>query len=451
MPSQQARTVAVVGAGASGLITTKTLMEAGVSVTTFEAGSQVGGLWVFQNDSGLSSAYRTLHINTDRKLTAFKNFPFPADTQPYPDHRDMAAYFQAYAERHDLLSHITFSTWIDEVVPLDEGRWEVVTRTGERHEFDAVVIATGHLSTPHHVAKFQAFDGEYVHAHYYREPDAFVGKRICVVGVGNSAADISTDICMQAKSLVLVARSGAMIRPKFIWGLAFTDIGMKFQRPWIPRKVRGMAIRWLTMLAHGRMETLGFRPLTARTHPTSNGTLVHHIRYQHIQVKHDIDRIDGATIRFNDGTSEEFDTLIAATGYQIDVPQVAGFMPIKDNHLGLYQRVVSTEWPGLYFIGFVNTPDVSLNYAFERQAEWLGQHLSGRAVLPGVPEMEASIAAKRAWLRAEYPDTPRHQIEEEGMIYTRDLRRSLLAAYRRAGTSVPKSHAVHRKGLGSII
>src|SRR5690606_12858806 len=101
------------------------------------------------------------------------------------------------------------------------------------------VIATGHLSNPNHVERFRTdFEGEYLHAHYYREPDPFVGKRVCIVGIGNSAADISTDICTTARSTVLVARSGVLIRPKLMFGMPFTDIAMLFQRSWIPQKVR---------------------------------------------------------------------------------------------------------------------------------------------------------------------------------------------------------------------
>ena len=96
------RTVAVIGAGASGLCAARYLKQAGFAVTIFEIGTRIGGLWCFGNDSGTSSAYSTLHINTAKNLTNFGDFPFPRDTQPFPSHKDMHAYFERYAERFGL-------------------------------------------------------------------------------------------------------------------------------------------------------------------------------------------------------------------------------------------------------------------------------------------------------------------------------------------------------------
>src|SRR5574340_880997 len=95
-------TVAIVGAGASGLCAARYFNDAGFKVTVFEIGSKVGGLWCFENDSGLSAAYRTLHINTAKGLTNFKDFKFPAGTQHFPDHRDMYAYFESFVDHFGL-------------------------------------------------------------------------------------------------------------------------------------------------------------------------------------------------------------------------------------------------------------------------------------------------------------------------------------------------------------
>lgn len=463
MPKQKARRVAVIGAGASGLVAMKTLRENGVDVVGYEAGSTVGGLWIYENDNGLSSAYRTLHINTDKRLTAFKDWPFPEDLQAYPDHWEVGAYFKSYAQRFGLNSLIRFSTWVDKVEPVVQTdgpqKWEVTTRDGDKEVFDAVVVGTGHLSNPNHVERFRSdFEGEYLHAHYYREPDPYVGKRVCVVGVGNSAADISTDICTTARSTVLVARSGVLIRPKLMFGIPFTDVAMLFQRSWVPQKLRAKIVGALVYLAHGNMERHGFRPLTEKTHPTSNGTIVHHIQYRHIRVKHDIESITGTKITFDDGTAEEFDVLIGATGYKVTLPMVdESLVPRAGNKIGLYKRVVAHEQPGLYFVGLINSPDVSLNYAFERQAEYLAELLSGRADLPAPQEMAEDIEAKERWLRSQYRDTPRHTIEEEMMPYTRELRRAVREGWKRAGTPLQgrkrgllRRRRVEERGLGSL-
>lgn len=463
MPKQKARQVAVIGAGASGLVTMKTLRENGVDVVGYEAGSTVGGLWIYENDNGLSSAYRTLHINTDKKLTAFKDWPFPEDLQPYPDHYEVGAYFQSYAQRFGLNSVIQFSTWVDKIEPVVQAdgpqKWEVITRDGEKDVYDAVVVATGHLSNPNHVEKFRTdFEGEYLHAHYYREPDPYVGKRVCVVGIGNTAADIATDISTTTRSTVLVARSGVLIRPKMMFGMPFTDIAMLFQRWWIPAKVRAKIVGSLIYIAYGKMEQHGFRPLTEKTHPTSNGTIIHHIQYRHIRVKHDIDSINGKKVTFDDGTTEEFDVLIGATGYEVTLPMVdESLIPRHGNKIGLYKRVVAHEQPGLYFAGLINAPDVSLNYAFERQAEYIAELLTGRADLPSTQKMAEDIEAKERWLRSQYRDTPRHTIEEEMMPYTHELRRTVQEGWERAGTpkqgrrrGLLRRRRVEKRGLGPL-
>jgi dimethylaniline monooxygenase (N-oxide forming) len=419
-----AKRVAVIGAGASGLCSAKYLLQAGFDVTIFEIGSQIGGMWCYQNDSGLSSAYRTLHINTSRGVTRFSDFDFDADTQPFPDHVDMHRYLVAYADHFGVTPCIRFNSLVAAVRPASS-RWQVELADGTGETFDAVLVATGHLSTPLHAPELQGFGGHYLHAHDYREPAHFVGQRICVVGVGNSACDIASDVCVTAPRTVLVARSGVNILPKLMFGRAFTDITAQIQRPWIPRGLRRRLIRALVWLAHGDLGKLGFKRPTTLTHVTSNATVVTDIAYRRIEVKQGIDRIDGKTIHFVDGTAEEFDTLIAATGYRIDLPFIApDILATDNNRLDLFLRMVPPDCPGLFFMGFFNT-DTALNMVFEHQARWVREILLGNAKLPAAGTMRQAIADRAAWYGAQYKHTARHTIEEEHVRYLTDLRRSL--------------------------
>ena len=101
---------AVIGAGAAGLSAAKHLLQAGLDVTVFELGSRIGGLWVYDNDNGLSPAYQSLHLNSENRVTAYKDFPFPDDAPLYPDHEGVAAYLEAYARHFGLLPHVRFRT-----------------------------------------------------------------------------------------------------------------------------------------------------------------------------------------------------------------------------------------------------------------------------------------------------------------------------------------------------
>jgi dimethylaniline monooxygenase (N-oxide forming) len=432
------RRIAVIGAGASGLCCAKYLLQSGFEdLTVFEIGTQIGGLWCYQNDNGRSSAYRTLHINTARNLTNFSDLKFDDSVQTFPDHQDMHRYLVRYAERFDIRRRIRFKSRVvdlraaakyDRALP----RWQIRLEDGTVEEYDRVIVAAGHLSKPLHVPQFQdCFEGEYLHSHYYREPEPFAGRRICVIGVGNSACDIASDVCVTSPRTVMVARSGVMIAPKLILGHAFTDITMKLYRKWIPDWLRRRIISFLVYLIHGRMTELGFKPLTRRAHPTTSAVVVQHIAYRRIIVKQGIERIEGRRIYFSDGTSDEFDTMIACTGYLIDLEFVAPeVLQVKDNSIDLYKRICVPGWEGLYFMGMFNTT-TALNLVFERQARWICAIERGESTLPSPEEMRADIEAKKRWIAKHYQSSPRHTIEEEHLYYLDELDKSERAGRRR--------------------
>lgn len=439
-----AKRVAIVGAGACGICAAKYLLEAGFDVTVFEIGSQIGGMWCFRNDNGRSSAYRTLHINTSRGVTRFSDLDFDDETQPFPDHYDMHRYLVRYADHFGVTPHIRFNAKVERIEPAfdparEEPRWRVTVADGTTETVDAVIVASGHLTRPLEVPELKAFGGEYLHSHHYEEPEPYVGKRICVVGVGNSACDIASDVCVTSPRTVLVARSGVVILPKLLFGRAFTDITAKVQRPWIPRKLRQRITRFLAWLAHGDIAALGFKRPGELTHVTSNATVVTDIAYRRIAVKQGIEAVDGRTIRFSDGTAEELDVLIAATGYEIDLDFVPPHVvSVEGNELDLYMRIVPPGWPGLYFMGFFNT-DTALNMVFEHQARWVREILLENAALPGAPEMRRAIEERKAWYAARYKHTPRHTVEEEHVRYLGDLRRTLQAMVERARATLRSS------------
>lgn len=432
-----AKRVAIIGAGAAGLCGARHMKAAGFEVTVYEIGSTVGGMWVYLNDNGRSSAYKTLHINTAKHLTSFEDFEFDETVPPFPNHRDMAKYLGDYADHHDVRRLIRFNTRVVDVRP-GEGYapeapvWEVETEKGEVDQYDTVIVATGHLTRPMEVEKFKAFGDGYLHSHDYKDPADFAGKRVCVVGVGNSALDIASDICTTTEYCYLVGRSTPLIIPKLIFGRPFWDIVKPFYRPWIPDWVRARVVSFLVWVVHGRMSTLGFGPHSKKIHATSNANIVNHIQYRRVIVKQDVVEVSPGHLRFADGTEAEFDNLIAATGYEIELdflkPEV-----IENNgsSLDLYMRIVPPAWKGLYFLAFFNS-DTALNWICEHQAQWIRDHETGVAALPDAAGMGAEIAARKAWVADNFKDTPRHGIEVEHIPYFKDLRRSLGEAKKRA-------------------
>jgi dimethylaniline monooxygenase (N-oxide forming) len=433
------KSIGIIGAGAAGICGAKHMLEDGCDVTVYELGSHIGGMWVYQNDNGRSSAYRTLHINTARDLTNFSDLRFDSSVPPFPSHWDMARYLKQYADHFGVTKRVRFNTKVTRVAPaasysFHKPRWLIETASGESFEHDTVILATGHLTKPLEVEMFRdGFKGEYLHSHHYKQPEPFVGKRVCVVGVGNSALDIASDLAMTSPRVVMVARSNALIIPKLAFGKPFWDTIKPLYKPWVPAWVRSKALRSLVYVIQGDMASLGFPATAKRVHATSNANIVNHIKYQRVTVKQGIERIDGRHITFSDGRTEEFDTLIAATGYLIDIdymdPKV---IEAKNNELDLYMRMVPPNWAGLYFLAFFNS-DTALNWICEGQIRWIREIEMGRAALPSKREMLAEIEARKAWVQTHFKDTPRHTIEVEHLPYFVDLKRTMREAQKRAG------------------
>lgn len=447
------RRAAVIGAGPAGLVTAKTLMEFGFDVSVYESGSFVGGTWVYNNDNGRQFLYKNLHINTSKALTAFSGLPFPQETQPIPDHRDMARYFAAYAEHFNVTRKIRFNSPVREVLPVPlagnkRSQWRVLADNQAPEIYDIVAICTGAFDKPKSFAEAQYFTGEYLHSSEYREPERYVGKHVCVVGAGNSAVDIASDLCTTASSVTLVARSAVKIVPHFIAGRSLNDIGRSLQKRWIPDAVRRFITRILVNIVHGNETSLGFKPLKHRVHPTISSTIVQDILFSRVKVRQGIETVSDKKITFTDGASQEFDTIIAATGFTIGFPFLSReIIDGTKGNLDLYLRIVPPEWPGLYFVGMVN-PDTPINFACERQARWIAAIERDGAVLPNAKEMFQQIADKNAWVARFYGTAARHSFQEESKIYYRELDIVLRKARKRVsrGSSSRNSRASIKAG-----
>ena len=413
---------AVIGAGAGGLCVAKNLLARGLDVTIFEAGSTVGGLWVYENDSGLSPIYRSLHINSEARVSSFIDFQFPPGTSLYPDHREMHRYFQNYAAHFNVIDTIKFMSKVKSITPKGD-QWQLETETGETFFFDGVVVATGHQSVPRHASEIELFSGDYIHAHAYRTPEPFAGKRVLVIGPGNSGVDIAADICTQTEQTDLSARSPVLIMPRLMFGIPNSRVLGALEKPWLPWWIKIKIRTWLTRVFHGRMEQWGFKTPTTRTHPISHPTLISHIAWK---------RIKGKTVTYDDGLSEDYDAIIGATGYVTHLPFLdATQSPMQGHKFRLYNRVVHPDLPGLFFIGFFDVTGGSNIRMMDDQAEYIAAIASGGVTLPRPEEMDKAIAEDFAWYAVLFPDTPRYANELDPVRYRQIISRD----YERCGVS----------------
>ena len=433
--------VCVIGAGSSGIAACQVLGARGLDFDCFEKGSEVGGNWRYMNDNEMSSAYRSLHINTSRGLMAYKTFPMPDDYPDYPNHFQIAKYFDDYVDHFGFRERIRFKTEVVRVEPVD-GEWEVTVedRDGKResNRYRAVLVANGH----HWDARWpeppfpgsDEFEGEQMHVHYYREPDVLKGKRVLVLGIGNSATDIAVESSRIADATFLAMRRGAYVLPKYLGGKP-TD---ESASPWVkrlPLPLQRFFIMRMMGVAVGDITAYGLpKPdhKLLEAHPTVSAELLSRLGHGDVVVKPNIDRFAGGrTVRFTDGSEEEIDLVVYCTGYKITFPFFdESLVSAKENRLPLYRRVASVEHPGLYFIGFIQPLGAIMPIA-EAQAEWVADLLGERGELPSPAEMRREILETERKMKKRYVASKRHTIQVDFHPYLREIRRERKQAAQR--------------------
>ncbi len=426
-------TVCVIGAGSSGLTACQVLAARGIPFDCFEKGSMIGGNWRYENDNGTSSAYRSLHINSARKLMSYKAFPMPEDYPDYPSHWQVAKYFDDYAEHFGLREGISFNTEVVSAQPTGGG-WEVTVEDadGKRmtESYRAVIVANGHHWKPRWpeppFAGADEYEGEQMHVHHYREPDVLEGKRVLVLGIGNSAVDVAVEASRIAEKTFLAMRRGAYVLPKFLGGKPIDEASPPIST-YLQMSVRRFFMNRLLKLTVGEMTDYGLpKPdhKLLEAHPTVSSELLPRIGHGDIAVKPNIDRFAGGrTVRFADGSEEETDLVIYCTGYEIAFPFLdPAVFAARDNRMPLYKRAVSAENPGLYFVGFVQPLGPTMPLA-EAQSEWIADLLTSKAALPSASVMRKEISAYEHWMDKRFVSSKRHTIEVDFHPYLRAIRR----------------------------
>jgi len=362
--------VCVVGAGPSGLIMARTLLAAGIDFDLHERHSDVGGIW--DPDNPGSPVYESAHFISSKFTSYFYGYPMPENYPDYPGYRQLRDYIRAFAAEYGLYDHTTLGNGVDRA-DLIEGRWQVRLADGRQRAYSHLVCANGvtwHPNLPSYPG-LDGFTGEARHSSTFRYPEEFKGKRVLIVGGGNSGVDIACDAARGADAAFLSVRRGYRYLPKHVFGVpldVFINEGGSppagITAPEDPSELIDALVGDLTRYGLPKPDHAALS-----SHPIVNDQIIHHLNHGDITAKGDVAEFRGDTVVFADGSREKIDLVLFATGYDYAIPYVAkDLFRWTDGHPQLYLNMFSREVDSLYVLGFIEFADAAY-HRFDEMAQ----------------------------------------------------------------------------------
>jgi cation diffusion facilitator CzcD-associated flavoprotein CzcO len=421
MKHGQSARVCIIGAGPSGITAAKHLLQVEhTNFVIYEKKNQVGGIWVYSSDTSQPSIYESAHLITSKLMSQYPDYPMPDDYPDYPSHKLLLKYFQGYAEHFGVVPYIEFETCVASAIKQSDETWEITLDDGRIETFDYLIVANGHHWNPRLPDYDGDFTGEFIHSNVYRTPIPYRGKRVLVVGGGNSACDIAVDIGRHAEFTAISWRRGYYVVPKFMFGVPPDEFNAKTR--WIPTWIhkRLNFLTWYLLTGGNKKHGLPVpeHSLT-ESHPVINSNLLYHIRHGDIHPRPDIQHFEGQMVYFTDGRAEEYDTVIVSTGYQITFPFFEdSFIDYANSDVDLYLRIFHANHPSLMFMGLIQAQGC-LWTLVDVQAQLVAKYIMGNYQVPD--DMEAEIQKEVAHIKDSYSNTIRHSSEVNYHMYRKQL------------------------------
>lgn len=350
--------ICIVGAGPCGLLAARHLKRLGVPYDHFERHSDTGGIWDIENPG--SPVYESAHFISSRYRSSFYGFQMPESWPDYPNHRLLLSYIRDFAKAFDLKSAITFSTTVESAVPVDEGKggWDVTLKGGERRHYAGVICAPGvtwHAAMPDYPGQAD-FHGEMRHSVSYTRPEEFRGKRVLIIGAGNSGVDIACDAAQFASAAAISLRRGYHFVPKHIFGIPLDMLGTD-QFPLPDGASLPSDFAQILKMVTGDITRLGLAApdhAPFQSHPIMNTQILHHLAHGDITAKGDVAHFDEKGAVFKDGSRLDLDMVLFATGYECRIPFIdPALFSWKGGRPELYLNIFHRTLQGLAVVGFV--------------------------------------------------------------------------------------------------
>ena len=420
----------VIGAGPSGLTAVKNLRQAGLRCECLERQHDLGGNWHYGSQA--SSVYESTHLISSKRLTEYTDHPMPDDYPEYPSHVQALEYLGGYARRFDLRESIRFGAPVSRVEPAADG-WDVTLAAGETRRYAGVIIANGHHWDPQYPSYPGQWSGDAIHSRDYKTPEILRGRRVLVVGAGNSGCDIAVEAAVNARAVFHSARRGYHYLPKFLFGKPIDQCGERLLRLGLPLWLRRTIAEQMVRVALGKPERFGLpRPdhQLYESHPIVNSQMLYYVGHGKIRVKPEVRLLAGDRVEFVDGSVEPIDLIVYATGFRLSFPFIdRERLNWRDGCPRLFLNVFHPREERLFVAGMIQ-PDSGAWGLVDLQAQLIARYLAAI-------EREPARAARFRRAVAESPDlsggihyvrSPRHVLEVEHFSYRRRLEK-LLAAF----------------------
>ena len=367
---QSPKRYCIIGAGASGLAAAKTFRERNIPFDCFERLNGVGGIW---NRRSPDRVYESTYLNSSKRLSRYTDFPMPEHLPHYLSCEQASDYLSAYARDFGLLDNISFDTDVERIERHGDN-WKV-SLAGEKSSriYAGVIVANGHHWKPKFPSHPGKFDGEILHSHAVKERGQLKGKRVVIVGAGNSGTDIACDAASDAARTIHSMRRSYYFFPKLIFGRP-TDVFVDLSSRWpLPRKV----LRWIYTIGlnviFGRHANYGLPEPDHKlfeAHPTAASTFLDHIAHGRIVPKPAITKFFGDRVQFEDGSEESADLVIYATGFEVRFPFMDDSLLLhSDGRSKLFLHAFHRELDNLFVMGLMEPAEGGVWQLVDYQAQ----------------------------------------------------------------------------------
>lgn len=423
----------IIGAGAAGISAAKNLKAQSIPFDVIEREDDIGGNWYY--GKACSSIYKSVHMISSKEFSQYTDFPIPDEYPTYMRADQALAYLRSYAREFGIYAHTEFGRSVLDIAPVAGSKqWDVTLDSGEVRRYQGVLVANGHLCKPQLPDYPGNFDGLQLHSSQYKTPDVLAGKRVLVVGAGNSGCDIAVDAVHHSQAVFHSTRRGYYYWPKFLFGIPadrWAEWPLRLRTPLWARRFFGKYV--LRMFTAGQPEQYGLPKPDHKlfeAHFIINSTLFYHLGHGDLTAKKDVRELRGDRVLFADGSEEQVDVIVYATGFQLSFPF------IEQQHLTwqkgrpqLYMNIFDAKHPNLFFIGLFQTSTGNWPL-MDYQSQLVARYLHARQAVPQkAAHVERLIQHDHSDADGgiRFTDASRHSIELEHFSYRLKLRRLIRA------------------------